>query len=106
MIDDIVFISQITIKSSIGVLFAATGEIFTEKSGILNLGVEGMMLAGALIGAAIGLAGGPPLLALGGGMLAGAVLAMLHAFSASLYVRIRHYAASPLQFWEADSVIF
>lgn len=80
MIDDIVFISHITIKSSIGVLFAATGEIFAERSGILNLGVEGMMLAGALIGAAIGLAGGPPLLALCGGMLAGGVLAMLHAF--------------------------
>jgi simple sugar transport system permease protein len=80
MIDDIVFISQITIKSSIGVLLAAIGEIFTERSGILNLGVEGMMLAGALTGAAIGLAGGPPLLALGGGMLAGGLLAMLHAF--------------------------
>ena len=80
MIDDIVFISHITIKSSIGVLFAATGEIFAERSGILNLGVEGMMLAGALIGAAIGLAGAPPLLALCGGMLAGGVLAMLHAF--------------------------
>lgn len=80
MIDDIVFISHITIKSSIGVLLAATGEIFAERSGILNLGVEGMMLAGALIGAAIGLAGAPPLLALCGGMLAGSILAMLHAF--------------------------
>lgn len=80
MIDDIVFISQITIKSSIGVLFAATGEIFTERSGVLNLGVEGMMLAGALAGAAIGLAGAPPLIALIGGMLAGGFLALLHAF--------------------------
>lgn len=82
MIDDIIFISHITIKSSIGVLFAAIGEIVTEKSGILNLGVEGMMLAGALVGAAIGLAGGHPFAALGGGMLAGGVLAMLHAFFA------------------------
>ncbi len=31
-------------------LFAALGELVTEKSGVLNLGVEGMMLAGAVIG--------------------------------------------------------
>lgn len=82
MIDDIVFISQIAIKSSIGVLFAAIGEIFAERSGVLNLGVEGMMLAGALAGAAIGLAGGSPFAAVSGGMLAGAVLATLHGFFA------------------------
>lgn len=32
------------------ILLAATGELFAEKSGILNLGVEGMMLVGALVG--------------------------------------------------------
>ncbi len=31
-------------------LFAALGEVVTEKSGVLNLGVEGMMLAGAVVG--------------------------------------------------------
>lgn len=82
MIDDIVFISQITIKSSVGVLFAAIGEIFTERSGVLNLGVEGMMLAGALAGAAIGVAGGSPLAAISGGILAGGLLAMVHSFFA------------------------
>ena len=36
------------IATSIPLLFAATGELITEKSGILNLGVEGMMLSGAV----------------------------------------------------------
>ena len=31
-------------------LFAAVGEIFAERSGVLNLGVEGMMLMGAVVG--------------------------------------------------------
>ena len=37
-------------------LFATIGEIFAERSGILNLGVEGMMLLGAMAGFATSLA--------------------------------------------------
>ena len=37
-------------------LFAAIGEIFAERSGILNLGVEGMMLLGAMAGFSTSLA--------------------------------------------------
>ena len=44
------FILSIAIRSSTAVLFATLGEIFTERSGVLNLGVEGMMLMGALSG--------------------------------------------------------
>ena len=36
------------IATSIPLLMAATGELVTEKSGVLNLGVEGMMLSGAV----------------------------------------------------------
>ena len=35
------------IATSIPLLMAAIGELVTEKSGVLNLGVEGMMLSGA-----------------------------------------------------------
>ena len=34
--------------TSIPILLAGTGELITEKSGVLNLGVEGMMLTGAV----------------------------------------------------------
>ncbi|MDO4711457.1 MAG: ABC transporter permease [Peptostreptococcaceae bacterium] len=54
-------------------LFATLGEIYTEKSGNLNLGVEGMMIMGAVIGFATGYQTGNAMLAMLGAMLAGAV---------------------------------
>ena len=78
--DQFVFILSIAVKSCVAVLFASLGEIYAERSGVLNLGVEGMMLGGALAGAAAGLAFGDPWLAVGCGMLAGGALALIHAF--------------------------
>ncbi len=59
-------------------LFAAVGEIFAERAGILNLGVEGMMLLGAMAGFSTSLATGNPWLGLVVAMLAGGLLSILH----------------------------
>ena len=40
-------ILAVTVKAGTSLVFATIGEIYTERSGILNLGVEGMMLMGA-----------------------------------------------------------
>ncbi len=48
-----------TIRISTPLLLAATGEMITERAGVINLGLEGAMLAGAL-GAAIGATAGGP----------------------------------------------
>jgi len=39
-----------TIRISVPILFAALGEIYTQRAGILNLGIEGIMIIGALSG--------------------------------------------------------
>ena len=39
-----------TVKAGTILLFPTIGEIFSERAGILNLGVEGMMLIGAFVG--------------------------------------------------------
>ena len=61
------------------ILLAALGELVVEKSGVLNLGVEGMMIIGAVAGFAAAVQTGSPLLGFVGGALAGAMLAALFA---------------------------
>ncbi|MEM6464213.1 MAG: ABC transporter permease [Pseudomonadota bacterium] len=58
---------------------AAFGLIISEKAGVLNLGAEGFMLAGALAGVGLMIAGAPPLLALAGAAMAGAAMGLLFA---------------------------
>lgn len=59
-------------------LFASIGEIYAERSGILNLGVEGMMLLGAMAGFSTSLATGNPWFGLAVAMFAGGALSILH----------------------------
>jgi simple sugar transport system permease protein len=66
-------------------LYAALGEVLAERSGVLNLGVEGMMLMGAVMGFwTVERMNGPtPLIlaaSIGVAALAGAVMAAIHAF--------------------------
>lgn len=60
-------------------LFATLGELITEKSGSLNLGVEGMMLMGAVVGFLAALSTGNPFLALMGAFAAGGLGALIFA---------------------------
>ena len=62
-------------------LLAATGELIAERSGVINLGIEGAMLAGALA-AAIGSAAGGPWAGLAAGLAAGVALAVMFALIA------------------------
>lgn len=59
---------------------AAIGELITERSGILNLGVEGMMLLGAVTTFLVANATGSPWFGMAAGALAGGGLAAAHAF--------------------------
>lgn len=68
------------IISGTPLLFATLGELITEKSGHLNLGVEGMMLIGAVAGFATGIATESPVLAIFGAVLAGGLSALIYAF--------------------------
>ncbi len=59
-------------------LFAAIGEIFAERAGILNLGVEGMMLLGAMAGFSTSLATNNVWLGLLMAIIAGGILSLAH----------------------------
>ena len=60
-------------------LLAAVGELVVEKAGVLNLGVEGMMITGAICGFAIAVNTGNPLLGVLAAAAGGAVLSLLFA---------------------------
>jgi len=68
------------IRMSAPIIITAVGAIYSERSGIVNIGLEGMMIVGAFAGAAGGVFLGP----VGGilvGMLAGGFMALIHAYA-------------------------
>lgn len=75
---DFGIIAAAGVASGTILLFAAIGEVFAERSGVLNLGVEGMLFIGALAGFATAVATGNPYLGLVLAMVGGGLLALLH----------------------------
>ncbi len=61
-------------------LWAALGEIYAERTGVVNLGVEGMMILGAFIAFAVAQTFGSPALGLVAAAAVGGLAALLHAF--------------------------
>ena len=66
-----------TLGAGTPLVFAALGELVTEKSGVLNLGVEGMMVVGAVAGFAVSAETGSPWLGVLAAVLAGSAMAGL-----------------------------
>lgn len=65
--------------AAVPILLAAIGELVVEKAGVLNLGVEGMMIMGAICGFAVAVQTGSPMLGFIGGALGAAALALIFA---------------------------
>jgi general nucleoside transport system permease protein len=76
-IEWIVPVVMTVITASTPLVFAAIGELVTEKSGVLNLGVEGMMLVGAVSAFAVASSTGSGSLGIIAGAAAGAAMAAL-----------------------------
>ncbi|MCX6066046.1 MAG: ABC transporter permease [Chloroflexi bacterium] len=77
---DPIIILQAGVTTGTVLLFATLGEIFAERSGVLNLGVEGMMLLGAMSGFSVAVKTGNPWLGLFVAMLVGGLISQIHAF--------------------------
>jgi simple sugar transport system permease protein len=68
------------VRSGTPVLYSVMGETLTERSGVMNLGLEGIMLLGAFAGFSATQHTGDPILGLAAAFLAGALLTVIHAF--------------------------
>lgn len=77
----VALIISTTLMYSTPLIFAALGGVFSENSGIVNIGIEGMMTIGAFAGAACGALTGNPWISFMAGGLFGALFALIHAIA-------------------------
>ena len=76
----VALVLEAAVRAGTPILFAALGELLAERAGILNLGVEGMMLVGALTGVIISQHSGEPWFGVFAAAMAGVMLSCIHAF--------------------------
>lgn len=68
-----------SLRSATPLLIVMLGETLTQRTGVINLGVEGEMLMGACVGFAVAAVTGSPMLGLLAGAMAGAILSTVHS---------------------------
>jgi ABC-type uncharacterized transport system permease subunit len=79
MIDQVVTLIALTLAAGTPLVLAGAGELVTERAGVLNLGVEGMMLVGAVVSFIVAATTHSPWLGVIAGMLGAAALSLLFA---------------------------
>ena len=81
MFDNIALILGTTLMYSTPLIFTSLGGVISENSGVVNIGLEGMMVVGAFAGAAVGYYMGNPWIAFLAAGLAGGLFGLLHAIA-------------------------
>jgi general nucleoside transport system permease protein len=74
-----------TIRLSTPLILAALGGLYSERSGVINIALEGMMLTGAFTAAAMTYASGSPWIGLVAAIGAGVLVALIHAVACIRY---------------------
>ena len=80
MLEFVLDAMRAAIPAGTPLLFGTLGEIYAERSGVLNLGIEGMMIMGAVTGFGVTLTTGNVWLGIAMAALVGGLLALIHAF--------------------------
>ena len=76
---DYVFLVAVALRAATPIVFAALGGVFSERSGIINIALEGMMLTSAYVSFRVAVLAHSPWIGLLGGILAAMLVAALHA---------------------------
>ncbi len=77
----VVAILQAAVRSGTPILFVCIGEIYAERAGVLNVGLEGLMLVGAISGFYVSFTTGSAPLGVVAAAVAGGLFALIHAFA-------------------------
>jgi len=81
MLNSILLLISITLMYSAPLIFGALGGVVSERAGVVNIGIEGMMTVGAFVGAAVGYSTDNPWLGFLAAGISGGILALLHAIA-------------------------
>jgi general nucleoside transport system permease protein len=87
MLEFILAAVRAAIPAGTPLLYGTLGEVYAERSGVLNLGVEGMMIMGAVSGFAVAQTTGNVWLGVAAAAVVGGLMALIHAF-ASVSLRV------------------
>jgi ABC-type uncharacterized transport system permease subunit len=95
-----------TLRMATPIIFATLGEILAERAGVLNLGIEGIMLMGAMTGFLITLTSGSLWLGVLAAALVGMVLALLMAFLAVFLGLSQHVSGLGITLFSTGLAMF
>jgi ABC-type uncharacterized transport system permease subunit len=73
----------LTLVKATPLIYAALGGVLSERSGVVNIGLEGILIAGAFVSVVVSGATGSPVLGACAGVLAGALVAAVLAYAAT-----------------------
>ncbi|MBP7601302.1 MAG: hypothetical protein KA750_08145, partial [Thermoflexales bacterium] len=76
---DYIFLIAVALRAATPIVFAALGGVFSERSGIINIALEGMMLTSAYVSFRVAVLAHSPWIGLLGGIAAAMLVAALHA---------------------------
>ena len=78
--DTVVSVLYASLTLTMPILFASIGEVYAERSGVLNMGIEGVMGLSALVSLWVTITTGSYVYGLGAAIIAGAAMGALHSF--------------------------
>jgi len=106
LIKDIGFIIGTTLMYSTPLIYTSLGGVITERSGVVNIGLEGMMYFGAFAGAAAAYFFQDPWIGLAFAAVGGAILGLLHAIACVSFAADQIVSGIAVNFLGAGSALF
>ena len=106
IIRDLGLLINATLIATPPLLYAALGSCFSERSGVVNIGIEGMMSIGAFVGAVVALATGRPWFSFFCGGLAGAAFGLILAIACVTYGADQTISRTAINFLAPGLAVF
>jgi ABC-type uncharacterized transport system permease subunit len=103
---DLFFLFSTTLMYSTPLIFTALGGVLSEKSGVINIGLEGMMTMGAFTASLVAIKTGNPWLGLLAGGIGGLILAIFHAIASIKYKGNQVVSGMAINFLGSGFAIF